>query len=65
MTAQTNSMRGFILEFEFEFEDLFWRCNMEIQFEDSIYRKSSIRSRPCIILNPKFHRLVLEVFQKI
>ena len=27
------------------------------------YRKSSIRSRPCIILNPKFPRLVLEVFQ--
>ena len=35
MTAQTNSMRGFILEFEFE--DLFWRFNMKIQFEDSIY----------------------------
>ena len=29
------------------------------------YRKSSIRSRPCIILNPKFPRLVLEVFQKL
>ena len=29
------------------------------------YRKSSIRSRPCIILNPKFPRLVLEVFQKV
>ena len=25
------------------------------------YRKSSIRSRPCIILDPKFPRLVLEV----
>ena len=30
-----------------------------------IYRKSSIRSRPCIILNPKFPRLVLEVLQKV
>ena len=30
-----------------------------------IYRKSSIRSRPCIISNPKFPRLVLEVFQKL
>ena len=29
------------------------------------YRKSLIRSRPCIILNPKFPRLVLEVFQKL
>ena len=29
------------------------------------YRKSSIRSRPCIISNPKFPRLVLEVFQKL
>ena len=29
------------------------------------YRKSSIRSRPCIILNPNFPRLVLEVFQKL
>ena len=29
-----------------------------------MYRKSSIRSRPCIISNPKFPRLVLEVFQK-
>ena len=35
MTAQTNSMRGFILEFEFE--DLFWRFKMKIQFEDSIF----------------------------
>ena len=26
MTAQTKSMRGFILKFEFE--DLFWRFNM-------------------------------------
>ena len=25
-----------------------------------IYRKSSIRSRPCVILDPKFSRLVLE-----
>ena len=25
------------------------------------YRKSSIRSLPCIILDPKFPRLVLEV----
>ena len=33
--------------------------------EETIYRKSSIRSRPCIILNPKFPRLVLEVFQKL
>ena len=29
------------------------------------YRKSSIRSRTCIILDPKFPRLVLEVFQKL
>ena len=27
----------------------------------AIYRKSSIRSRPCIILDPKFPRIVLEV----
>ena len=27
------------------------------------YCKSSIRSRPCIILDPKFHRLVLEVIK--
>ena len=27
------------------------------------YRKSLIRSQPCIILDPKFPRLVLEVFQ--
>ena len=39
-----------------------WRQNF---FRKSIYRKSSIRSRPCIILNPKFPRLVLEVFQKL
>ena len=25
------------------------------------YRKSSIRSRPCIILKPKFPRLVLDI----
>ena len=31
----------------------------------STYSKSSIRSRPCIILNPKFPTLVLEVFQKV
>ena len=29
------------------------------------YRKSSIRSQPCIILNQIFLRLVLEVFQKV
>ena len=29
------------------------------------YRKSSIRSRPSIILDTKFHRLVLEVIQKV
>ena len=29
------------------------------------YRKSSIRRRPCIVLDPKFHRLVLEVVQKV
>ena len=29
------------------------------------YHKSSIRSRPCIISNPKFPRLVLEVFQNL
>ena len=29
------------------------------------YRKSSIRSRPCINLDPKFHRLVLEVLKKV
>ena len=28
------------------------------------YSKSSIRSRPCIILDPNFSRLVLEVLQK-
>ena len=28
-----------------------------------IYRKSSISSRPCIFLDPKFYRLVLESFQ--
>ena len=28
-----------------------------------IYRKSSIRSQPCIILNPNFPRFVLEVHQ--
>ena len=33
--------------------------------EQKAYRKSSIRSRPCIILNPKFPRVVLEVFQLI
>ena len=42
----------------------------ELKSEDPIlilinYRKSSIRIRPCIILDPKFPRLVLEVFQKI
>ena len=30
-----------------------------------VYRKSSIRSGPCVILNPKFPRLILEVFQKL
>ena len=30
-----------------------------------MYRKSSIRSQPYIILNPKFPRLLLEVFQKL
>ena len=29
------------------------------------YRKSSIRSRPCIILDPKIPRLVLEVLYKV
>ena len=29
------------------------------------YRKSLIRSQPCIVLNPKIPRLVLEVFKKI
>ena len=29
------------------------------------YRKSSIRSRLCIILDPNVLRLVLEVFQKV
>ena len=29
------------------------------------YRKSLIRSRPCIILNPKFPRLVLAVLKKL
>ena len=29
------------------------------------YRKSSIRSRPCIILDSNFPRLVLELFQKL
>ena len=29
------------------------------------YRKSSTRSRPCIILDPKFPRLVLEVLSKV
>ena len=29
------------------------------------YRKSSIRIRPCIILDSNFLRLVLEVFQKL
>ena len=39
----------------------------EVVFRPSfpVYRKSSIRSRPCIISNPKFPRLVLEVFQKL
>ena len=31
----------------------------------NIYRKSSIRSRPCIILVQNFPRLVLEVFKKV
>ena len=30
-----------------------------------IYRKSSIRSRPCITLDSNFLRLVLEIFQKL
>ena len=29
------------------------------------YRKSSITSRPCIILDPKIPRLVLEVHHKV
>ena len=29
------------------------------------YRKCYIRSRPFIILDPKFHRLVLEVLKKV
>ena len=32
---------------------------------ESKYRKSSIRSRPCIILDPTFYRLVLEVLKKV
>ena len=31
----------------------------------NIYDKSSIRSRPCISLDPKFPRLLLEVIQKM
>ena len=42
---------------------------LQVEFYDfhifEKYRKFSIRSRPCIILNPKFPRLVLEVFQKL
>ena len=30
-----------------------------------VYRKYSIRSRPCVISDPDFPRLVLEVLQKI
>ena len=30
-----------------------------------MYGKSSIRSRPCIILDTKFHRLVLEVLKRL
>ena len=33
-------------------------------FPEINYRKSSIRSRPCIILDPKFHRLLLEVLKR-
>ena len=29
------------------------------------YHKSSIRSRPCVILDPNFPKLVLEVYQNI
>ena len=40
-------------------------CKRTKNIEKLIYSKSSIRSRPCIISNPKFPRLVLEVFQKL
>ena len=40
-------------------------CLHLAEIKGNMYRKSSIRSRPCIILNPKFPRLVLEVFQKL
>ena len=33
-------------------------CNFMKFVSTRKYRKSSIRSRPCIILDPKFHRLV-------
>ena len=33
--------------------------------KELLYRKSSIRSRPCIILNLKFPILVLKLFQKL
>ena len=39
------------------------KCAFKLDFSE--YRKSSIRSRSCIILNHKFPRLVLEVFQNI
>jgi len=38
------------------------KCGLKAE---NMYRKSSLRSRPCIILNPKFPRLVLEVFHKL
>ena len=37
---------------------------LQLAVAKKIYRKSSIRSRPCIILHSNFPRLVLEVFQK-
>ena len=42
-------------------------CQQQLQQQFLIIpinHKSLIRSRPCIILNPKFPRLVLEVFKK-
>ena len=38
---------------------------LDDQSVSNTYRKSSIRSRPCIILDPNFLRLALEVFQKV
>ena len=50
-------------------KSLWNRCQekklLPLPIESFIYRKSSIRSRPCINLDPNFPRLVLEVFQKV